>query len=134
MINTRLSVAIHILAIIELNPNNSSESIAQSVQTNPVVIRRISGSLKKAGLINSKSGFSGYTLAKPASAISLLDIYQALDLENNLFPVHQNPNLDCPVGKNIQQTLDATFDVLKASIKQDLRAKNLSDIISDLDI
>ena len=133
MINTHLSVAIHILALIELNPNNSSDSIAQSVQTNPVVVRRISGSLKKAGLITSKSGFSGYTLAKPSQDITLLDIYKALDLEKNLFPVHQNPNPECPVGKNNQRTLDSTFDDVKASIERDLNAENRADVISDLD-
>lgn len=48
MINTRLSVAIHILALISKDNTLSSEKIASSVNTNPVVIRRIRGQLKKS--------------------------------------------------------------------------------------
>ncbi|WP_317951374.1 Rrf2 family transcriptional regulator, partial [Rossellomorea marisflavi] len=59
MINTRLSVAIHIMSLVAMDPKQSSDQIAQSVTTNPVVIRRLSGDLKKAGLLTSQAGVPG---------------------------------------------------------------------------
>lgn len=48
MVNTRLSVAIHILSLIAANPRESSEMIAGSVNTNPVVIRRMISQAQKS--------------------------------------------------------------------------------------
>ena len=50
---SRFTVAIHILSLLDLNQGESitSEDLAVSVNTNPVVIRKILGILKKAGLI-----------------------------------------------------------------------------------
>ncbi|MGX1265902.1 DNA-binding IscR family transcriptional regulator [Rossellomorea marisflavi] len=55
MINTRLSVAIHIMSLVAMDPKQSSDQIAQSVTTNPVVIRRLSGDLKKSRTIDVPS-------------------------------------------------------------------------------
>ncbi|KFK82922.1 putative HTH-type transcriptional regulator ywnA [Bacillus atrophaeus] len=48
MINSRLAVAIHILSIISVDEKASSEIIADSVNTNPVVVRRMISLLKKS--------------------------------------------------------------------------------------
>lgn len=47
MINSRLAVAIHILSLISMDEKTSSEIIADSVNTNPVVVRRMISLLKK---------------------------------------------------------------------------------------
>ena len=52
-INTRFSVGVHILTLLACKPNRgiTSEMLARSVNTNSVVIRRLTGQLKKAGLV-----------------------------------------------------------------------------------
>lgn len=130
MINTRLSVAIHILSLISRDYTLSSEKIASSVNTNPVVIRRISSELKKAGLINAKSGVSGSTLTKEPSEITLFDIYQAVHINEDLFRIHENPNPNCAVGKQIQSALNHTFDSLQLKMEQELKGVTLKDVIN----
>lgn len=134
MINTRLSVAIHILALIASNPNEqlTSEYIASSVNTNPVVIRRLSGMLKKANIIHSRAGISGSTLTRDPSEISLLDIYKAIQTQEELFSIHEKPNPQCPVGSKIQNTLDATFESVQNAMERELASKSLKDILEHL--
>ena len=134
MLNTRLSVAIHILALVSDDPSRSSREMAESVNTNPVVIRRISGDLKNAGILTSRAGTKGYNLVKAPADITLLDIYRAIELENLIFPVHNNPNPNCPIGKNIQETLDSTFDSIQVAIENELQSKTLATVLATLQL
>jgi len=61
MVNCRFTVAIHVLCLLAaLHPKPvTSEFIAGSVNTNPVVIRRILAALRRAGLVKSQPGVSG---------------------------------------------------------------------------
>lgn len=83
MVNSRFSVAIHILSLIATTSDKSiltSDFIAGSVNTNPVVVRRMIGVLKKAGLLSSHSGMAGYELLVEPKDLTLLAIYQAINL------------------------------------------------------
>lgn len=132
MINTRMSVAIHILSLISINPKLSSDQIADSVTTNPVVIRRISSELKKAGIVTARAGVSGFSLTRDPEEITLLDVYRAVHLEKDLFPIHDKPNPNCPVGKRIQGTLDMTFDSVQTVMEKELANKTLQEVIDHL--
>ncbi|MFU8691042.1 Rrf2 family transcriptional regulator [Rossellomorea sp. FS2] len=132
MINTRLSVAIHILSLVAMDPKQSSDQIAQSVTTNPVVIRRLSGDLKKAGLLTSQAGVPGFNLTRDPKDITLLDIYKAVNMEKELFSIHDKPNPKCPVGKRIQGTLDETFKSVQAAMEKELNEQTLKDIMNHL--
>ncbi|WP_370296334.1 Rrf2 family transcriptional regulator [Rossellomorea marisflavi] len=132
MINTRLSVAIHILSLVAMDPKQSSDQIAQSVTTNPVVIRRLSGDLKKAGLLTSQAGVPGFNLTRDPKDITLLDIYKAVNMEKELFSIHDKPNPNCPVGKRIQGTLDETFKSVQAAMENELNEQTLKDIMNHL--
>ena len=104
-ISSRFSVGIHILTLLVINKEgiNTSEVIASSVNTNPAMIRKITGMLKKAGLVDVQPGIAGAKRAKDISEITLLDVYRAVNAvqEDVLFSVHDKPNPDCPVGRNI---------------------------------
>jgi len=65
-ISSRFSVAIHILSLLEISKDEicTSEYIAGSVNTNPVVIRRIMGMLSKAGLVEVRTGVAGAKLSR----------------------------------------------------------------------
>ncbi|MDR4938406.1 Rrf2 family transcriptional regulator [Rossellomorea marisflavi] len=132
MINTRLSVAIHILSLVAMDPKQSSDQIAQSVTTNPVVIRRLSGDLKKAGLLTSQAGVPGFNLTRDPKDITLLDIYKAVNMERELFSIHDKPNPKCPVGKRIQGTLDETFKSVQTAMENELNEQTLKDIMNHL--
>lgn len=132
MINTRMSVAIHILSLIAINPKLSSDQIADSVTTNPVVIRRISGELKKAGLVTSRAGIPGFSLTRDPEKITLLDVYKAIHIEKELFSIHDKPNPNCPVGKKIQGTLDVTFDSVQTAMETELGNKTLQEVVDHL--
>ncbi|USK92893.1 Rrf2 family transcriptional regulator [Rossellomorea marisflavi] len=132
MINTRLSVAIHIMSLVAMDPKQSSDQIAQSVTTNPVVIRRLSGDLKKAGLLTSQAGVPGFNLTRDPQDITLLDIYKAVNMEKELFSIHDKPNPKCPVGKRIQGTLDETFRSVQAAMENELNEQTLKDIMNHL--
>ncbi|WP_026702194.1 Rrf2 family transcriptional regulator [Salibacterium aidingense] len=134
MINSRLSVAIHILSLLASHPRErvTSEYIAGSVQTNPVVIRRLSSLLRKAGLIESAPGIPGALLAKPPEAITLLEVYEAIFAEENLFSIHSGPNPGCPIGQNIQRTLNASFERAEQAMKNELARQTLAETMEHL--
>ncbi|KXZ17084.1 transcriptional regulator [Bacillus nakamurai] len=132
MINSRLAVAIHILSLISTDERASSDMIAGSVNTNPVVVRRTISQLKKAGILTSRAGVPGASLKKDPSEISLLEVYRAVQKKEELFAVHDNPNPDCPVGKNIQQALDETFGSVQRAMENELASKSLYDVMNHL--
>lgn len=107
-ISTRFSVAVHALALISISSGDcTSDFIAGSVNTNPVIVRRILGMLKKAGLVEVRPGVGGASLLKAPEDISLLDVYRAVEVteEGGLFRFHDEPNPQCPVGRNIEAAL-----------------------------
>ncbi|UII57561.1 Rrf2 family transcriptional regulator [Cytobacillus spongiae] len=135
-ISSRFSVGIHILSLLELNKEgvNTSEFIASSVNTNAVVIRKIMGMLKTAGLISVRPGVAGAKLAKSLDDISLLDVYKAVNVvqEQELFSVHDNPNPSCPVGRNIQDTITPLLANAQFALEKALANVTLDDVVKDI--
>lgn len=135
-ISSRFSVAIHVLSLLELNKDgvNTSEFIADSVNTNPVVIRRIMGMLNKAGMVKVRSGVAGTKLLRPVSEITLLDIYRAVQVveEDALFSIHDKPNPKCPVGRNIQSSIEPIFSSAQAALELTLKRVTLQDIVNSI--
>lgn len=135
-ISSRFAVAIHILTLLEFNKDgiSTSEYLSGSVNTNPVVIRRIIGMLSKAGLVDVKPGVAGSKLAKPLQEINLLDIYRAVQVVNQdaLFAVHDSPNPDCNVGKNIQSAIEPIFTMAQRAMEEQLKHVTLKQIVDDI--
>ncbi|MDQ6417985.1 Rrf2 family transcriptional regulator [Paenibacillus sp. LHD-117] len=131
-ISMRFSMAIHILSLIALYPNElTGDFIAGSVNTNPVVIRRIMGMLKKAGLLDVRPGVGGAKLRKTPEEISLLDVYRAVNVigENQLFRVHEDSNIRCRVGRNIESALQSELNEVQSAMEQRLAQTTLSQLI-----
>ncbi|WP_438445008.1 Rrf2 family transcriptional regulator [Gorillibacterium sp. sgz5001074] len=107
-ISSRFSVAVHILSVIAASPSESTgDYIAGSVNTNPVIIRRIMGMLKKAGLVDVRPGVGGAALRRAPGEITLLDVYRAVEVidDDELFHIHEEANPQCPIGRNIESAL-----------------------------
>lgn len=135
-ISSRFAVGIHILSLIEVNKGgvSTSDFLAGSVNTNPVVIRKIMGMLKNAGLVKVRPGVAGAELAKDLSEITLLDVYKAVNVvpEKELFSVHENPNPDCPVGRNIQDAISPILSTAQLALEKSLGNVTLDEIVKDI--
>ena len=121
--SSRFTIAVHILlAVNEFDGQCKTTSffLGNSVNVNPVIIRKTLGQLKDAGLVTVEAGVGGASLAKDPKKITLWDIFCAVeDKKEELFHFHENPNPDCPVFKrNLQKDLD---DVTLQDLVKDLR-------------
>lgn len=135
-ISSRFTIAIHIFACIDAFEDEykiTSDFLADSVNVNPVVIRKILSQLRNAGLIDVRRGSGGASIAKPKEKITLLDIYRAVDCVENgeLFHIHENPNQNCPVGKNIHNVLQPKLKQVQDAMERELASVTVADIIID---
>lgn len=134
--SSRLPIATHILlAIAKFKDERkvTSNFLAESVNVNPVIIRKTLGQLKAAGLITVEAGIGGSSLTKTPAEITLLDVFWAVEEDEDLFHLHENPNQDCPVGKYINVILDVRLDSVQAAMIQKLASITLQTLIDDLD-
>ncbi|WP_134703226.1 Rrf2 family transcriptional regulator [Ammoniphilus sp. YIM 78166] len=135
-ISTRFSIAVHILSVIAVSSNDcTGDFIAGSVNTNPVIIRRIMGMLKKAGLLEVRPGVGGAYLLQSPDKITLLDIYRAVNVteENQLFRIHEEPNIQCPVGRNIESVLQLELREAQDAMEQRLAQTTLRQLTARFD-
>lgn len=136
-ISSRFTLAIHIIACIETFKNEykvTSDFLAGSTNVNPVIVRKILGQLKSAGIVEVARGSGGAVLSKPLDRITFLDIYKAVECVENgeLFHFHENPNPKCPVGRNIHTVLDNRLDKVQQAMENELKKITLADIESDI--
>lgn len=135
-ISSRFTVAVHILSLVAIERSElcTSEWIAESVNTNPVVIRRVIGKLRDAELVQVRRGLGGATLQKPLDEITLLDVYRAVEVveEGELFQMHENPNPNCPVGANIGAVLELILLRAQESMESVLREITMDELVKVL--
>ena len=136
-ISSRFTIAIHMLACMEAFKGEykvTSEFLASSINVNPVIIRRILSQLRDAGIVEVRRGTGGAAPAKPLQEITLLDVYRAVDCveEKALFHFHENPNMSCPVGRNIHNILDDKLLRAQEAMEWELQAVTLADVMADL--
>lgn len=136
-ISSRFTIAIHIFACIEAFQAQykiTSEFLASSVNVNPVVIRKLLSQLRMAGLVAVQRGSGGASITRPLHEITFLDIYRAVECveEGELFHFHENPNPNCPVGRNIHHVLDDKLDRIQQAMERELASITLEDVKNDL--
>lgn len=135
-ISSKFTIAVHIIAAIDYFKDSytvTSGFLAGSVGANPVIVRGVMGELKEAGIISVSQGKSGMTLAKPLAEISLYDVYAATGCVEaaGLFRFHENPNADCPVGRNIHKVMDNRLSAIQAAMEDAMKQMPLSDVVAD---
>ena len=140
--SSRFIVALHVMTIMASKLLTfgrgasglcNSDELATSVNTNPVFIRRLLAQLGKAGLVITERGRKGGTsLAKPPAAISLLDIYNAVE-KGSVFQMHHgNPNAYCPVGSNIQECVLSVFNEAENAMKKVLEERSVEAVALEI--
>jgi len=110
-----------------------SEQVAESVNTNPVVIRRMLLELAEAGLVVSQTGsLGGSRLANDPAKTTLLDVYRALEY-GGVFSLHRAPpSRDCPVGVNIETVLGEVLTEVDSAVEQVLGGITINDVVQRL--
>lgn len=133
--NSRFAVSLHILAYLVYRTGVSvpSVEIAASVDTNPVVIRRLLSALVKARLVRTQKGASGgFALASTPENISLLDVYRAVEPQPDHGLRTFSPNHKCPVGAKIESILQGIFFKAQASMEAELSHVTLGHVHAQL--
>ncbi|HEM3427875.1 TPA: Rrf2 family transcriptional regulator [Streptococcus suis] len=137
-ISSRFTIASHILVLLALEgekEKQTSTSIAGSVGVNPVIIRNILSQLKEAGLVEVARGVGGARLAQAPDQITLLHVYQAVELfgeKGQLFAFHEQPNPNCQVGRNIHPLLDSRLESAQSALENELAKTRLADLLAEL--
>lgn len=136
-ISSRFTMAIHMFACIDTfsDQRMTSDFMAASIGTNPVIVRKLLQQLKAAGLIEVLRGTGGVTITRPLDKITFLDVYKAVECapDEELFHFHENPNQKCPVGKNIHKVLDSRLLKVQKAMEDELASMTLADVKTDVD-
>lgn len=132
--SSRFVVAIHALSVLARAAGKGpvcSTAVAESVHTNPVVIRRLMSELEKAKLVRAVAGRSGgFELDRDAQAITLADVYRAVE-DENVFRMHKvAPDTACPVAQQIGRILTGPLKAAESALSSSLAQTTLKDVAS----
>lgn len=125
--NTRFATGVHILVLLaaEQDALQTSTSLAEHLNTNPVVVRRVLSSLQRAELIFSQKGPTGGSrLAKAAKAITLADIYKAVETN----PLFYAPEASNGVPARVNGALERVFSSAKNCVIEELKTTTLAQL------
>lgn len=130
MNNTRFATAIHIMTLLASNPAEwvGSDFIADSININPVMVRREIGILLHAGLVTTRRGKDGGTkLNGSGKTIHIDEIYMAVRNNDILGKKNKNPNPKCKIGKQINKQLERLTEETDQLMVNFLRGITLAD-------
>jgi len=129
----RFAMAVHVMAVLAYKEGDpvTSGMLAASVNTNPVIIRRLLLSLQKARLVETRKGAgAGSRLSRSPGRINLAEIYRAVeDIEPFARPARK-ANDACPVGHCIRETLTQVFKSAESALERDLEKTTLAGVIT----
>lgn len=136
-ISSKFTIGVHLLVVIDYLSDSAkvtSNVLAGSIGVNPVIVRNVMGSLKEAGIIDISQGKSGITLKKKLDEITFYDIYKAVDVvhEEGIFHFHENPNPECPIGRNIHKVLDDRLLRIQERMENEMKGMTVADVASDV--
>ena len=136
-ISSRFTIAIHMMTCMETFKEDykiTSDFLASSINVNPVIIRRILSQLKDAGLIEVKRGTGGAAVIKPLEEITFLEVNRAVECieEKTLFHFNENPDPNCPVGRNIHNILDEKLLRVQEAMERELQSITMADVMEDM--
>ena len=133
--DTKFAVAIHSMIFIsESEEAMTSDTLAETLNTNPSYVRRILTSLVKAGMISSASKTKGCALLKAPEDIRLTEIYDAVEPGVNKLNMNlsQNPDTGIHLGKCERPVIEGLFREMENAVEKILAEKTLRDLINSV--
>ncbi|MEY8468808.1 Rrf2 family transcriptional regulator [Faecalibaculum rodentium] len=135
-VSTKFTIAIHILAATQYFQSRqkvTGDLLAASIGSNPALVRKLLSNLKKAGLIQTKPGIGGITIARDLDDVTFLDVYNAVETnKETLFHFHEGLHPDCPVASNIHAALDDRLDRIQREFEESLRQVTVGEVTREL--
>ena len=128
-------MAVHVLAVLAYKRGDcvSSAVLASSVNTNPVIVRRLLLVLQSAKLVETRRGpGSGSRLSRPPGRINLAEVYRAVELEEPFAFPRRQPNHACPVGQGIRAALEQVCERVWRSVQRDLERVTLASVLDEI--
>ena len=128
--NSRLSLALHTLGHMAGDPQvkRTSAEIAEHAGTNPVVVRRVLGKLRDAGLLSSEKGHSGgWLLARKPQDVTLADVYLALD-ERMIATGEASEAPTCSVENALHERVTTVLEEIEESLIERLAETSISEV------
>jgi Rrf2 family protein len=126
-------MAVHVLAVLAYKDGDrvTSELLARSVNTNPVVIRRLLLVLQEARLVETRKGAGfGSRLGRSAARIDLGEVFRAVEHDEAFCLPRKKPDQACPVGQCIQGALERVFESALRALETDLSRTTLADVVN----
>ena len=135
--SSRLSTATHMMILIYTIGGRrklTSEGMAQSIQVNPVMVRRLMSALKEAKLITVAAGRGGIHAVRPANQVTLWDLYAAVEspVDESLFGFHDCSRSKCPVAKNMHNVLDKHLLAAQEAMRNELQQVTMEELCRDM--
>jgi len=125
-------MAVHVLAVLAYKEGDrvTSAELAGSVNTNPVIVRRLLLSLQKAKLVETcKGAGSGSRLSRSPRRINMAEIYRSVEDSESFATPARKPSAACPVGHCILETLNKVFASAQTAMERDLAKTTLAEVI-----
>jgi Rrf2 family protein len=128
----RFAMAVHVLAVLAYKEGDrvTSADLAGSINTNPVIVRRLLLALQQARLVETRKGAgAGSRLSRSPGRINLAEVYRAVEAVEAFATPSRKPNKACPVGHSMLKTLEKVFASAQQALERDLRQTTLADVI-----
>jgi Rrf2 family protein len=128
--NSLLAGAVQILCFLvwKGDENATAEEAARSLNTNPVVVRRLLKAMERKGLVSIRQGRNGgVVLKRRPEEISIADIHSAVE-EGGLFAFRERVNPYCPVSRAMRGALRPIFDDAEEAVTRALAETKLSSL------
>ena len=131
VVNQQFTFAVHILtALAFANETMDSQELATSVNTNPVVIRRILLGLRRAGLVETRTGKNGGArLGKKPAEISLLEIYDAVQRRPVIAVSERKAFKRCQVSCSMREIMCGVAAGAERAVREHLRGLTLQKLL-----
>lgn len=132
--NSKVSVALHCVLHLSLAGKPvTSEELGRCQNTNPVLIRRILGDLKKAGIVDSEKGHGGgWIVLKDPKSISFQDIFNALEESLLPRPMELEQDEKCLIMKSLSGTMDEFLEEADQLLSKKLSKVSVQSIIDQI--
>ena len=125
-------MAVHVLTVLAYKDGDpvTSAILAQSVNTNPVIVRRLLLSLQRARMVETRKGAgAGSRLSRSPARINLAEVYRAVEAIKPFASPARRANAACPVGHCIRETLLRIFASAQSALERDLEKTTLAGVV-----